>query len=305
MMRRGLALATVLFMLAVPAVAVLAGAASHYFANRTAILVTSMGQERRYILHVPKRYDPAKPTPLVISLHGGMNWPAFHMKASGWNRLADEHGFIVAYPGGEGTGPGIWAMRGRPTPSRMPDVVFISELIDKLSVVYNIDPARIYANGFSNGGGMSFTLACTLSHRIAAVGLVGPYHTYRFEWCRDAAPVPSVTLHGTADHFALYEGGDHWIGPLPTLPIRQWTAMWAQLNRCAPVPIETAAARDVERMEYVDCANDAAVVLYTIKGGGHTWPGGTQLSEWMLGPTTRSIDTTRVMWDFFKAHPRR
>lgn len=305
MTRRTLALAAVLFLLGLPAVAVLAGAASHYFANRTTTLVTSMGQERRYILHVPRSYDPAKPTPLVISLHGGLNWPAFQRKASGWNRVADEHGFIVAYPAGEGTGPGIWAMRGRPVASRMPDVVFISELIDKLSASYNIDPARIYANGFSNGGGMSFALACTLSHRIAAVGLVGPYHTFRLEWCKDSAPVPSVTFHGTADHFALYGGGTHWIGPLPIPPIRQWTQRWAQHNRCAPAPIENALAPDVERLEYAGCANDASVVLYTIKGGGHTWPGGGELSEWMVGPTSRSIDASKVMWEFFQAHPRR
>jgi polyhydroxybutyrate depolymerase len=79
-------------------------------------------------------------------------------------------------------------------------------------------------------------------------------------------------------------------------------ANWARRNRCAPNPIESVVAADVTRLEYTNCANDAGVVLYTIRGGGHTWPGGKPMPEWMLGRTSRNIDATSQMWAFFREH---
>jgi len=305
MRRRNIALATVLCLLALPAAAVLLGAARHYFENRPSGTIISSDGARPYILHVPDRYDPAKPTPLVISMHGAMNWPAFQKSVSGWDRLADEHGFIVAYPAGEGAGPAVWHMRGRRTPASMPDVVFISELIDKLRATYNIDPARIYANGLSNGAGMAFALSCTLSQRIAAVGLVASAHILPFEWCPDTKPVPMVAFHGTADPVTPYAGGKVWIAPDPFPSIPQWTASWARRNRCAAGATESVAAASVTKLEYKGCADDASVVLYTIRNGGHSWPGGLRLPEWLLGETSDDIDATRVMWEFYQEHPLR
>lgn len=227
------------------------------------------------------------------------------MNVSQWKRVADEHGFIVAFPGGEGGGPKIWLMRGAGTRSRMPDVVFISDLIDKLQASYNIDPRRIYVNGLSNGAGMSLVLSCTLSDRVAAVGAVAAAYTLPWAWCSDAKPVPMVAFHGTADPVTPYEGGKVWIShdPFPSIP--KWAANWAHRNRCAPAPVESRVADDVTRIEYRDCADNASVVLYAIQGGGHTWPGGTPLPEWLVGPTTTSIDASKVMWAFFREHPLR
>jgi polyhydroxybutyrate depolymerase len=64
-------------------------------------------------------------------------------------------------------------------------------------------------------------------------------------------------------------------------------------------------ATDVIRREYTGCAGDAAVVLYTIRGGGHTWPGGQGVPEWILGRNTRSIEASSEMWNFFIQHPLR
>ena len=180
MTRRTIVIGAVLLCIGLPPLFVLVNAASFFSVNRTnGTIVTSAGQTREYILYVPRSYDGAKPAPLVISMHGAVNWPSFQMNLSQWNTLADAHGFIVVYPAGEGGGPKTWFLRGERTPSRMPDVIFISELIDKLEASYNIDPARIYANGLSNGGGVTFALSCTLSHRIAAFGPRGG--------CRDTA----------------------------------------------------------------------------------------------------------------------
>jgi polyhydroxybutyrate depolymerase len=300
---RTVVLGAVLSCLGLPPALVLLDGASSYSVNRTSGTIITSGQKREYILYVPKSYVRARPAPLVISMHGAMNWPSFQMHVSRWNEAADEHGFIVVYPAGEGGGPKTWFMRGSPTPSSMPDVVFISELIDKVQASYNIDPARIYANGLSNGGGMAFALSCTLSHRIAAIGAVAAAQTLPWSWCTDSRPVPMIAFHGTADRITPYNGGKVWLAPVPFPSVPEWAANWARRNRCGPHPVESAFAPDVTRLEYTACADDAAVMLYTIKGGGHTWPGGTQLSEWLLGPTSRSIDATSAMWAFFRRHP--
>ncbi len=97
----------------------------------------SSGQEREYILYVPKSYDPAKPAPLVISMHGGSVWPAVQRDMSRWNTVADNHGVIVAYPMGRGIFP-AWQMRIR-EPGQPRDVRFIADLIDTIAAAYNID----------------------------------------------------------------------------------------------------------------------------------------------------------------------
>ena len=133
-------------------------------------------------------------------MHGAAMWPAAHRTSAGGTGGRRE-GFIVVYPSGlGGNGPRIWTRRQR-EPSQ--DVTFISELIDTLEATYNIDPARIYANGLSNGGGMAFVLSCTLSDRIAAVGLVASAQLLPWSWCTDPRPVPMIAFHGTADTHAV------------------------------------------------------------------------------------------------------
>jgi polyhydroxybutyrate depolymerase len=222
------------------------------------------------------------------------------MNLSRWNRLADEHGFIVVYPSGSSR-PKVWHVdRGA---GLLSDVRYISELIDTLEAAYNIDPTRIYANGVSNGGGMAFVLSCALSDRIAAVGMVAAAQSLPWNWCTDHRPVPMIAFHGTADPMTPYNGGRTWVAPESFPSIPAWTANWARRNRCEPNPAESAVAADVTRREYTNCADDAAVVLYTLRGGGHSWPGGEALPEWFVGPTSRSIDATSQMWAFFRAHP--
>ncbi len=294
-------LRTVFALLAVPVLLVLVEAVSYAARNRNHGALVSSGETREYRLHVPSRYDPAKPTPLVISLHGGAGWPALQEQASRWTALAESEGFIVAYPSAEGRQPRAWRTNRGPGLAR--DVRFISDLIDRLQATYNIDPARIYADGLSNGGGMAFVLSCTLSDRIAAVGMVASAQLLPFDWCTDRRPVPMIAIHGTADRTVPYHGGTSWVAPraFPDLPT--WTADWARRNRCAPAAVESAVAADVTRLEYTSCADDADVVLYTVHGGGHSWPGGGPLPEWLVGSTTRSIDATNELWAFFREHP--
>lgn len=264
----------------------------------------SSGETREYLLHVPESYDPAEPVPLVISLHAGYAWPAHQMNLSHWNRLADEDGFIVVYPSATGF-PSMWhTFRAGDGLER--DVRFISDLIDTLRTEYRIDPERIYANGMSNGGGMAFALACELPDRIAAVGLVAPAQALPSDWCAATRPVPMMAFHGTADGLVPYAGGPLGDPLNPVKPVfaatRDWVGRWARRNRCAEAPVESTVAPDVARLEYPDCAEGAAVVLYTVLGGGHTWPGGKPMPAWRVGPTSDGIDATREMWAFFREH---
>lgn len=297
--RRGI-IAAVLVLIGLPVALAAIEAVSFLVSNRSNGSLVSSGQKREYLLYVPKSYDRSKPTALVISLHGAGLWGAAQKETSQWNTVADAQGFIVVYPSGTGA-PRVWHEDGGPGPSR--DVRFIAELIDTLEARYNIDPTRIYANGLSNGGGMSFELSCTLSDRIAAVGLVGAALFLPFDWCTDHRPVPMIAFHGTADSAAPYTGGFSWVAPQRFQNIPAFTASWARRNQCGPQPMDSVVATDVTREEYSNCAGNAAVVLYTIQGGGHTWPGGGPLPQWFAGRTTNSIDATDLMWEFFRAHP--
>jgi polyhydroxybutyrate depolymerase len=301
MKSRKTVIGTVLVLISLPVALALAEAVSFYVLNRSNGTIVSSGQKREYLLYVPQSYDRAKPTPLVISMHGGAMWPAAQKETSQWNRVADEHGLIVVYPSGvSGRGPRAWRAGGGP--GLMRDVQFISELIDTLRASYNIDPMKIYANGLSNGGGMSFVLSCTLSDRIAAVGVVAPALFLPWSACTDRRPVPMIAFYGTADRAVPYNGGTSWVAPnvFPNIPA--WTATWARRNQCGTNPVESVVAADVTRVEYTHCADDAAVVLYTVQGGGHTWPGGKPLPEWFVGTTSNSIEATSQMWAFFREH---
>ena len=294
-----------LLVIGLPVALGLVVAATIWVLDESSGAIATSGRERRYLLHVPRSYDRAKPAALVIGLHGAAGWPAQQMNLSRWNRLADEHGFIAVYPSGTGV-PRIWR-------SDDADIRFISELIDTLRASYNIDPARIYANGFSNGGGMALALSCGLPDRIAAIGTVGPALLFPSKWCTGTRPMPLISFHGTADPLAPYNGGITPASPprfihgktIPFESVATWKSYWAKRNRCGPSPAESVVAADVTRIDYTGCADNAAVVVYTIDGGGHTWPGGKEIpmTEWWVGSTSRSIDATRLMWAFFQEHP--
>lgn len=295
---------TLLILIALPVAAVLLITGTIGVLNRTNGTLVSSGRKRDYLLHVPRGYDPARPTPLVICLHGAGGWPAQQRNLTRWDRLADAQGFLVVYPSGQGT-PRIWNIDD--PEDRQREVRFISDLIDRLEAAYAIDPARIYVNGFSNGGGMAFVLSCALPGRIAAVGTVSPAQSLPWNTFADPAPMPLISFHGTADPIIPYQGGPLGDPFNPVKvdfpPVCAWTAQWAQRNRCGADPVESPVAAHVTRLDYGGCASGAPVVLYTVQGGGHTWPGGKPLPEWWLGATNHEIDATALMWAFFQAHP--
>ncbi len=272
--------------------------------NRTNGKIKVGGKDRRYLLHVPKTYRPDRPTALVISIHGFAQWPAHQMQTSRWNELADECGFIIVYPMGVGF-PLHWRVRSGEENEKalMEDVQFISDLIDELIMEYNIEPSRIYANGFSNGGGMTGVLACYLGDRIAAFGSVAGAYLYPIAECQSTRPMPLIAFHGTADAIVPFAGGESASFHIPFPTISEWIEMWARRNGCDGHPDEIPLSGEVVGLRYRSCEKNSEVEFYIIEGGGHAWPGGKPLPIWVVGHTTQQIDATRMMWEFFEQHP--
>jgi polyhydroxybutyrate depolymerase len=266
--------------------------------------VLTNGKKRTYLLHVPKTYQSGRPTPLVICLHGFAEWPAHLMRLSHWNQLADEFGFLVVYPSGSSF-PLRWHCNGRLNKADQAegDVQFISDLIDQLKKDYKIDEARVYANGLSNGGGMSFLLACRLSERIAAVGGVGGAYLQPWTEYKPTRPVPAIIFHGTADPLVPFHGGPSGTFTIPFPDIPQWVRSLAEHHGCQPIPTQLPSSGSVSGLRYAGGASKAEVVFYMVTGGGHTWPGGKKMPAFIVGPTTKDVDATRLMWNFFKEHP--
>ncbi len=128
-----------------------------------------------------------------------------------------------------------------------------------------------------------------------------------WSWCENPDPIPMISFHGTADPIVPHGGGASHASPTPFPSVETWTANWANRNRCSATPTESAEAPDVRcsatptesaeapdvtQLEYKQCAGGAGVVLYTIHGGGHSWPGGEPMPEWLVGSTSNGVDAT-------------
>jgi polyhydroxybutyrate depolymerase len=296
-MKLGTIVRGVFVLVVVPILLGLVVVASIRLLDRTNGSVVVSGRTRRYLVHVPHSYDRTRPTPLVISMHGTGGWPGQQQYLSQWSRLADAQGFIVVYPAGTGF-PRIWHVFRDAGLQR--DVMFISAMIDTLERTYDIDSSRIYADGFSNGGGMAFVLSCTLSDRIAAIGLVAAAETLPWNWCEDRRPMPMIAFHGTDDPIIPYTGGHSPLAREIFPNVETWASSWAHRNDCASKARDSTVTTDVTRRQYTGCVDSATVVLYTIRGGGHTWPGGKPLPSIIVGATSHEIDATKEMWSFFR-----
>jgi polyhydroxybutyrate depolymerase len=273
--------------------------------------------ERTYFVHVPSRFPGGRPAGLVLVLHGGGGTGRQIERHTRFSTLADHGGFIAVYPDAvdrnwnDGRGAAGIAAQQR----NIDDVAFLSGLITVLTREFAVDPRRVYVTGASNGAFMSERLAAEVSQRIAAIapviGGMGPQVRDRFA---PKAPVSVLLMNGTEDPLVPYQGG-----PVArsrsrgeTIGIPEIVRLWTTYNRCSGPP-ETVLLPDadpadgtrVRRTAYARCADRTAVTLYTIEGGGHTWPGGVQyLPRAIIGRTSRDIDATEVIWQFFAGHPR-
>jgi polyhydroxybutyrate depolymerase len=282
------------------------------------------GLKRTFLTHIPPSYDKTRPMPLVIVLHGagGTAFGMVKLTKSGFNTLADKDGFIVIYPNGIekrwNDGRSSDETKYRKHSDKIDDVGFISALIDNQFRELNIDRKRVYVTGISNGAAMSHRLGCELSDKIAAIAPVaGNISQHLLPECSPAQPISVLVINGVNDPVVPWEGGDitrsfgkKKIGKM--LSTAATIDYWRNRNKCSSVTVGSdepdRAPRDgttVQKKTFSECEGNTEVVLYTIEGGGHTWPGGIQyLPRKIVGNTCRDINANEVIWGFFKRHSR-
>ncbi|MCU1368520.1 MAG: poly(3-hydroxybutyrate) depolymerase, partial [Ilumatobacteraceae bacterium] len=291
-------------------------------AGESTIPFTGVGLTGTYILHLPPAVAGGDPLPLVLDLHGYSEPAAIQVVQSGLTTLGDTAGFVTALP-----------QIDRPVPRwdsnvGSDDGKFLGALLDQIEATVCIDTNREFVAGLSNGAFMTSIVACDLSDRIAAVAPVAGIQAP--DDCKPTRPVPVIAFHGTADTFVPYTGGlgssvaslpsadgtgtigTIGTGPPSSDPVSQGpsvpdrTSTWAVRNGCAASPTEETIAADVTLLSY-DCPAGAEVQLYRVEGGGHAWPGSafSVQIESVVGKTTLSIDATKLIWEFFAAHPLR
>ncbi|MBE0687206.1 MAG: poly(3-hydroxybutyrate) depolymerase, partial [Anaerolineaceae bacterium] len=158
-------------------------------------------------------------------------------------------------------------------------------------------------NGLSNGGGMSFQLACKLSDRIAAFGGVAGAYVLAWENCQTERSVPAIIFHGSDDPIVPFNGGPSESFDVPFPLITEWVQQMAEKNGCDITPEIIPATGEVSGFRYTDCDQNADVDYYIIDGGGHSWPGGDPLPKWIVGKTSDDINASQTMWEFFWKHP--
>ncbi len=254
----------------------------------------SGGPQRTYILHVPPSYDGATRTPLVLNLHGFGSNARQQAIYSGLPVKGDREGFIVVTPNGSGT-PQRWNLA---TGGGVDDVAFIRDLLDHVESQLCIDEQRVFAAGISNGSAFAQRLACAMPDRIAAVGAVAA--TSFPIRCGSDRPVGVIAFQGTDDPCVPYGGGTSKCGlNLPVPAAETAAADWAKHDGCNMEPARQQSSPHVRTIAYSECRGGAAVLLYVIEGGGHTWPGSIDVPR--LGATTHEINATDQMWDFFVA----
>jgi polyhydroxybutyrate depolymerase len=261
----------------------------------------SGGFTRDYILHIPPGYGSVA-SPLVLLFHGFALDGRVMLDYSALGSIADRENFVVVSPTGTGD-PHRW--NSTAGGGGADDLLFVNDLLDKLEMQLCLDPERVFATGYSNGGGMSMRLACDAYDRVKAVGLVAAV----FQPCTPKAPL--IAFHGTADALVAFEGRVAQATPGGTpgpessgFPaIRQAVETWAAALGCAATPNVSNPTEHVELSAYPGCSsNNGAVQLYVVDGGGHTWPGADLFNDTTI--TTQEIDASELIWEFFESYPQ-
>lgn len=257
------------------------------------------GIQRDYILYVPAIYNAATPVPLVFNLHGYTSNNVAQLFYGEFRPIADTANFILCAPNGtiDGQGNRFWDAFGAGV---VDDLGFITALIDHISAQYSIDADRVYSTGMSNGGFMSYDLACFRSDRFAAIASVtGTMTLARLAQCNATHPTPVMQIHGTADGTVNYNGSAGVSGIEPLV------AHWVQFNNCNAAPTITAVPNTsttdgctAERYVYTGGDAGSTVEFYKIIGGGHTWPG----APVTIGVTNQDFSASKEIWRFFRQY---
>jgi len=249
------------------------------------------GETREYFLHVPAAHEAGTPVPLLFNFHGFGGTSNSQLDWSDFRGLADDNDFILVYPQGtelDGTTHWNSGLPGGDNKSSADDFGFIEALIAQLSESYSIDSDRIYATGYSNGGFMSYSLACYHSDRFAAIAPVASTMLNEFEGdCAPTRPVPIFSANGTADSVVPYTGGTPGYQAIPDV-----LNYWVTHNNISGDPVVAEVSDRIEHTLYAGGDSGVAVEHYRVEDGEHVWFEGDFGGEEL---------TTRV-WNFLSAY---
>jgi polyhydroxybutyrate depolymerase len=259
------------------------------------------GNSRDYLLYVPASYDGTEALPLIFNLHGGSGSGMTQLATSDMRAMADTAGFFVVYPTAlEDPGNGFSRNWTHKPPTTHDDVGFISGMIDSIGADFMLDQQRVYACGYSNGGEFCFDLACRLSDRVAAVTVVATSIFYEdYDACNPTAPMPVLSIHGTADFIRPYNGLSFG-GFQFYLPVSDQTELLKDINSTDDSPtvisVPDTSPGDGSTVTHFIWSNGVGctdVEHMRVNGGGHDWPG-------TFG--NMDIDASQEIWKFSRRY---
>ena len=270
------------------------------------------GIERFYILHIPKNYNAEKPAPLLVAMHGGggdMNYQADDSKYKLITK-SEEMGFVALFPNGTSKfksgkfatwNAGKCCGYGRD--QKIDDVGFIRSMIQTTKSQLSIDEKKVFATGMSNGGMMSYRLACEMSDVFTAVAPVaGTDNTID---CKPVRPISLLHIHAQNDDHVLFNGGIGKGANEDKAAITDFNSVpasitkWVQLNSCKSTPQRVLQKTGAYCDEYTGCKKNVSVKLCVTEMGGHSWPGGNKPRG---EKPSQAISANDVMWDFFQSN---
>ena len=249
------------------------------------------GETREYFLYTPTTENTESAMPLLFNFHGFGGTAESQLDWSDFRSLADTHGFLLIYPQGtELDGSTHWnsGLPGPDNKSTADDFGFIEAVIDEISANHNVDANRIYATGYSNGGFMSYSLACYRSDVFAAIAPVSGTMLNDFEGdCAPTRPVSVLSVNGTDDGVVPYNGGTEGFHAIPDV-----LDYWVTGNNTASEPEVVNVSDAIEHSLYSGGNDGVSISHYKIDGGDHVW-----FSDDFGGK-----DLATVVWDFLSAY---
>ncbi|MBL7920309.1 MAG: T9SS type A sorting domain-containing protein [Bacteroidia bacterium] len=270
-----------------------------YYAQNGVTIVDSIKSNnimRKFRLYVPNSYT-GQAVPLILNLHGYTSNSAQQQPYSNFMPIADSAKFLIVYPDGKAPfGQQYWNAGFGGSEN---DVLFMNDLIDSLDLIYNIDLNRVYSCGMSNGGIMSYYLACNLPNRIAAIASVTGSMLNVWSTCAPTRPFPVMEIHGTSDGTVPYNGDGTFV------PIDSVIKKWRIHNNCTVAPatfsvpnISTSDNSTAVNYKYINGNMGATVELYKVTGGSHSWPGALPV----IANTNQDFNASVEIWRFFRQY---